>query len=173
MGKAPSAADGKREIKRRSRHGTLRPKRRTNLFCVGCHNCKRRKIKVSSCFREVADRSSVMNSSLFLLLCRQLTLCCRPTCSHCNSKGFYCDYSIKLTWGGKQIKGRNDGADFNVQFHHQHMHAPQNGHGLAAGTVDLQVKVNAQDIAQIIRRLNNWVWRTFPSTVSLHTLNSQ
>ena len=64
-----------------------------------------------------------MNTSLTLfpnVFCNDiLTLrYCRPVCSHCNSKGYHCDYSIKLTWGGKPVKSHRDsiGSDITIQF---------------------------------------------------------
>src|SRR5436190_6539438 len=44
----------------------------------------------------------------------------RPICSHCNTKGYVCDYSIKLTWGGKSVRARQDSGNFTFHFdHHQ------------------------------------------------------
>ncbi|ODQ82955.1 hypothetical protein BABINDRAFT_159433 [Babjeviella inositovora NRRL Y-12698] len=43
----------------------------------GCHNCKRLKIK-----------------------CDEL----KPTCSYCQKRNSECDYSVKLTWGGRPFK---------------------------------------------------------------------
>lgn len=43
----------------------------------GCHNCKKQKIK-----------------------CNEV----KPTCSYCLKTGVKCDYSLKLTWGGRPYK---------------------------------------------------------------------
>src|SRR5208282_1738034 len=86
-----------------------------------------------------------MNTSLtpsLNIFCRDvLTLrYCRPICSHCHSKGYSCDYSIKLTWGGKPVKARQDsiGGNFTLQFDQPMISPPSRG-GILAHTMTTDV----------------------------------
>ncbi|CAI5758615.1 unnamed protein product [Candida verbasci] len=56
------------------------PKKRLKRSRNGCHNCKRLKIK--------CDEK-------------------KPSCSYCIKSNTFCDYSIKLTWGGRPYKDTN------------------------------------------------------------------